>query len=277
MIYTQARYFTANNGPSAIWGKFLQPILEAGPKKHIVQQLVKPIGLPNRPSIPYKPEGNSFRDMFDEEKTKRRVQVLQSEFSKSGMYDIHVFGQTSGKVFQAPTSYWRANVAQYFPYLEGVTLEDRRLARLDYRFYKECPATIMRIFSNDTGEKLTRTFLQTKGHDYYNRDRPTLPKGVGIVDINFSDNKIKSWVSKLARWNLRRLVPIKQRKHYYLCERSQWPFTLREKMLVGNAVTGYIFLIDSNSKIRWMAAGAASEDDVNTLWRSVNGILQENS
>ena len=103
--------------------RFQKHVANTAPKEHVVKELVRPLGLPEPPTMSSKyKEGNSFRDLFDNAKTDRRARELELEFSKGGLFDMYTFRKTQGKMFLSPPSFWRKDKALYFPHLQGRSL-----------------------------------------------------------------------------------------------------------------------------------------------------------
>lgn len=256
--------------------KFFRNVVDAAPKEHIVRELVRPIGLqaPPRAETVYS-RGNSFKEMFDRDKTEKRSQELGVEFSKSGMYELHAFQKNGGKMFISPKSYWRADKALYFPHLRGTSLAG---ATEDLEERMRGKINIIRLFTNQVGDKLSKQYLQNKelGMDYLASDYDKLAKeGVQLVEVSFLESTIKMIIAKLSTYKLRNLIPKARHSTYYMCDRDQLPFTLRESLEINNIYTGYVVVVDPNLKIRWMGCGAASQEEFKLLWKCVRGIRKE--
>lgn len=250
--------------------KFFNPIIEAAqPKEHVVQQLTKPIGLlkpPTNKTIYSK--GNTFRDLFDKEKTVRRTEELTLEFGKSGMYEMHTFRKTDGKLFYPPKSYWKSDKSLYFPHIKGhsiskgsktISIEDKMRGKI----------SIVRIFGSKVGEDITNPYL-----DIVN---PLLNKVTQIIQVSWIENRLKSFIMKLSLRNIRANVPIAYHENYFHCKREQLPFSIRENLQINNLYAGFILLVDPKLKIRWMASGKPSDEDLKNLVRCVKGIQKENT
>ena len=104
---------------------FLKLAIEASQQReYIVEQIIKPKDLPKPPNykVSYSKD-NSFRNLFDEEKTKRKTKELALEMSKSGMYDVYTFRKKKGKLFISPKSYWQVDKYLFSPYVVGSSLK----------------------------------------------------------------------------------------------------------------------------------------------------------
>ncbi|CCE61894.1 hypothetical protein TPHA_0B02220 [Tetrapisispora phaffii CBS 4417] len=260
-------------------GKFTKFVLNATPEPHAVKPLVRPVGLTTPPTSDTKySAGNSFKDLFDKEKTDKRSGELGIEFNKTSMHHMSVFRKTNGRLFEPPKSYWRADKALYFPHLKGEPLSGRGSKEINIEDKLKDKISIVNLFSNKTANELADTSLKNERRniDYLNKDFESLPKDVQIVQINLIDSKAKMLIFKLfAMRSLRSLIPSFLKDTYFICNRDQLPFILRENLHINNPYTGYSLLVDQNLKIRWMGSGALTVEDFDVLWKAVKGVKKE--
>lgn len=269
VVFQQCTKFSTSCN-RAFLARFLKPVMNASPKEHVVKQLLKPVGLnvPPRPNIKYS-EGNSWLDLFDGAKTEERIKELEIEFAKSGMYEMATFRKTNGKLFLSPETYWKADKALYFPHLSGRTLSSEDHGNVEDVLRGK--TSVIRVFSTQVGDKISREYIKNTelGIDNYEN------QSCQVIDINFLENKLKSWLFKLSLNNLKSTVPVQRHDNYWLCHREQIPFLMRERLLINNVYSGYIFVVDPNLKIRFMACGPASADEFNKLWKVVGQLSKE--
>lgn len=269
------RRLISTTPPRPFVNKFFKNVVDAAPKEHIVRELARPIGMQTPPtSQTVYSKGNSFREMFDRDKTEKRSQELGVEFSKSGMYELHAFQKHGGKMFISPKSYWRAERALYFPHLKGTSLSG---VTTDLEQILKGKTSVVRLFTNKVGDDLSKQYFQNSelGLDYLGKDHEKLD--TQIVEVSFLENAIKSIIAKLSTYKLRSLIPPSRHPTYLLCDRDQLPFTVRESLEINNIYTGYVIVVDPNLKIRWMACGPASQDEFKLLWKCVRGVHKESA
>lgn len=254
-----------------LFERFIQPVITASkPKPHVTEQLVKPVGLEHPPTATTRySRGNSFKDLFDQRKTKERTEELSLEMSKSGMYDMFTFRKTNGKLFLSPKSYWRKDKALYFPHIVGMPVQ-KGVASGPIEDVMRGKISIVRIFSNRVADKLSREYIRDM-----DKQLEGLGDGIQLVNINWMENAAKTLILKASLWSLRSSVEPKLQRTFFLCDRDQLPFTIREKLLINNLYTSYILLVDPDLKIRWMACGGASDEEYNLFWRCVRGLQRE--
>ena len=224
--------------------------------------------------------GNKFRDLFDDDKTQKRSKELEEEFRKSGFHDMYVFKKTDGKVFLSPQSYWKAEKSLYFPHIYGQRLSDSKECNVEDVLKGK--VSIVRVFTSEVGKKLMDSYFVDKTHDidYLNNDLDLLKDTEGqhqaqIVELNLAENWLKTMVVKLVKAKYAKTVPSYRLDKTFICNRDQLPFQIREQLEINNLYTGYVFVVDSNLRIRWAASGEAEQKDFNLLWRCVNAIRKE--
>lgn len=267
---TTRRFFSTTHR-ELFFQKFFQPVIDASkPKPHVTSQLFKPVGLPIPPTKDIKySKGNSFKDLFDQEKTKKRTEELTLEMSKSGMYDMFTFRKTNGKLFLAPKSYWRKDKALYFPHMVGTPLaKSAKMGSIEDNLRGKI--SIVRIFGSKTGNDLSAEFTK-----YIEDNLKDKYQNVQLVNINWMENRAKTFIIRMSMWSMRSKISKDLQKNYFVCDREQLPFTVREKLMINNLYTGYTLLVDSDVKIRWMASGGATEEEAKIFVKSIKGIQQE--
>ncbi|SCU90286.1 LAME_0E07866g1_1 [Lachancea meyersii CBS 8951] len=260
-------------------GRFQKHLVNTAPKEHVVKELVRPVGLPDAPTsnTKYK-EGNSVRELFDEAKTTQRTRELEMQFSKGGLYDVHTFRKTGGKMFLSPPSFWRQDKALYFPHMRGRSLVNNQDQDLENTLRGKL--SLVRIFTSAAGDTLGKSYFKgDDGVDYLQQESLLNTDGEGvetqIVEINFTENKLKALFARLALGQVRSIVPEERHSRYFLADRNQLPFGIREELHINNLYTSYILLVDPELKIRWMGCGGADKKDFNLLWRCVRGLQKE--
>lgn len=234
-----------------------------------IPKLIRPIGLPQPPNANLRKyrRGNSFMDMFDVERTSDRVRELSHELNQAGVHEMFNFRMSKGKLLKSPESFWRSEKALYFPHLVGKRLLDGKKVTMEESMRGKI--TIVKMFANKVGQQLVDQYTLKVSEEK--------EKEVQVINVDWIENKLKSllfgWIYSTR---LRKLVSNSdEQAKYFVCERSQWPFTIREQLKVSNVFTGYLFLVDPSLKIRWFACGGADEDELKTFHKCVRGLQRE--
>lgn len=264
-----ARFSTTSR--SSFMARFMKPIMNAAPKEHVVEQLLRPVGLksPPKPDIVYT-EGNNLVDLFDGVKTEERVKQLEIEFAKSGFYEMSTFKKTNGKLFISPASYWKADKALYFPHICGKPLSEIKGPVKNLEDQLKGRLSVVRMFSTQIGDNISQSYLKNKE---VGRDLSDSSDKSQVINLHLLENKLKTFLFKLSLGKLKSNT--KDHSRYWLCDRSQIPFLMREKLLINNVYTGFIFVVDPTLKIRYMASGEATPDEFKALWRVVDSLSKE--
>ena len=84
-----------------------------------------------------------------------------------------------------------------------------------------------------------------------------------VKQINLQENPLKSFLVNLFLSSLRSQIPLAYQPTYLLS--SQSLEYLRAPMGMENKHVGYVFLVDSNAKIRWAGAGWATVEEEEAL------------
>ncbi|CDK24784.1 unnamed protein product [Kuraishia capsulata CBS 1993] len=261
-----------------------------------VKQVVRPVGL-HKPPMPLNemtPEEvakvaeekgfglmKAFNEYFDKEKKAERIKYLEEEMAKGGLYDLHTFRKTKGKIFVSPVSYFKAAKSLYFPNVPihtSLSKEDAPYQLLDVMTGN---LTVLRCYANVQGETVTKdyfkikdtteSYLTDKGYKIFKQEFPDAQ----IVELSLSENAAKGFALKLATGNLRKMVPEVRHNKYLIGSRKDLKRNIRDQLLMQNVYTGYIYVIDADCKIRWLAAGNPESQDIKTLWKSVKGLQKE--
>ncbi|CAL9729255.1 mitochondrial ATPase complex subunit Atp10p [Monosporozyma unispora] len=258
-----------------VFEKFLKPVIEASQKReHVVERLIKPIGLAQPPTArTHYSKGNSFKDLFDDEKAQRRTKELTLEMSKSGMFDMYTFKKTNGKLFIAPRSYWREDKSLYFPHIVGKSILKGHRRKMNIEDQMRGKLNIVRLFGNSIGEELSSQFF----NETHNLNKWQNNSTTQLIEISWIENSIKSLIANLSLSKLRSNISEERQKNYYFAEREQLPFTIRDQLQINNILTGYTLIVDQNLKIRWMTCGGVSTggEERDTMWKCVEHLQNE--
>lgn len=264
------------------FGKLNRQLAATTPKDFVVETLNKPIGLEKKPTV----EDNKgdqrsiyrkYKDFLDPVKNKERQAELEKEISKSGMYNVYTYRKTNGKFFKSPSSYWKAESSLYFPNFYGETLIDSKLQPT--LPVLEGKISIIRAYTSQTGELVTRAFFKTTENDFLNSDEYNkfleLYPNSQIIDFNITENATKAFFIKISKSGLKKIINPLRFNKYFIIPRKTTSLELREKIYLDNTYGGYIYVLDHQGRIRWCACGEATEAERNLLWRTVRGLERE--
>lgn len=279
---------------AGFFGNLGQSMAKIVPKEHKFFQIVKPIGFETAPERISQKNSESIFTLenlnipkkiwnfyFDGITRRTRVAAIQKDLAYGGMYDFHVYTKTKGRLFQAPPSFFKKDKALYFPNFKAKALTGERRELLDV--FDDAKLTILRVYSTDAGYEMTDDYFKIPGSS----DNYTSETGVAvlkqqnpdvqIVELVLSESASKHFVhtfvtpSKVAATR-----PKSQHDKYLVALRdSVLDRSQREKLLLTNAYSGYVYIIDSNYKVRWAGSGWPDEKEVEGMWKAIRGLSKE--
>lgn len=287
------RIFARNAG---FFGNLGQSMAKIVPKPHKYFKIAKPFGF-SRPPVRLKDtKSESFFTLenlnfpkrlwnfyFDGITRRTRVEAIQKDLAYGGMYDFHVYTKTKGRLFEAPVSFFRKERALYFPNFRVKSLSGKRMDLMDA--LDKAKVSILRIYSTDAGYEMTNDYFKIKNsEDNYMTStgievfKQEYPKAQ-IIEVVLSENASKHFIHTfITPGKLLSQRPPCQHDNYLIARRdSVLSRDDREKLLLTNAYSGYIYVIDSSYKIRWAGSGWPTETEVNGLWKAVRGLLKEDA
>ncbi|TID29955.1 hypothetical protein CANINC_001466 [Pichia inconspicua] len=220
---------------------------------------------------------------FDGITRRTRVEAIQKDLAYGGMYDFHVYTKTKGRLFEAPISFFRRDKALYFPNFRVKSLTGKRMDLMDA--LDQAKVSIVRVYSTDAGFEMTNDYFKIKdsqdnymsetGLEVLNQEYP----GAQIIEVVLSENASKHFIHTFVTPGklLQQRPKAQHDKHLIARRDTVLSRDDREKLLLTNAYSGYIYIVDSSYKIRWAGSGWPTEEEVNGLWKAVRGLLKENA
>ncbi|KAG0281001.1 Mitochondrial ATPase complex subunit atp10 [Linnemannia gamsii] len=95
---------------------------------------------------------------------------------------------------------------------------------------------------------------------------------VQLVELNIQENPLKAGLVRMMVPFVKKTIPEERHANYVLHYKSIKH--LKDPLSMQNSYLGYVFLVDSNCKIRWGAHGPATEAEVKTLLESVQKLSE---
>ncbi|QPG73028.1 hypothetical protein FOA43_000332 [Brettanomyces nanus] len=278
----------------SLFGNLGESISHILPKDHVYFKVKRPIGFHDRPvHIADAPQDSRFTKenlnipkrmwdfYFDGVTRKTRVRKIQKEMAYGGMYDFHVYNKTKGRLFAAPPSYFRQDKALFFPNFPVKTITGDQTELID--LFRSCKATVLRVFSTQTGAKMTNDYFQIpEAQDSYLSNtgvqnlHQTYPNAQ-IVEMILSETWPKYLMhTHISAGKLKSTIPESQYDKFLFAMRDDvLEREDREKLLMTNLYSGYVYVIDNSSKIRWIGSGWPDQHEVEGLWKAVRGVSKE--
>lgn len=249
--------------------KFVKTLSEAAkPALDRLQAITRPFGFDTPTTIC----AQSVKGAFSQGAKDQRKRQLDHDIAHSPFYESKSFANTQGKIFTPPVSYFRKDKAKYFPDFQAYTLLNEKRALHDVLKGK---VTLLRVFSTISGENCVNTYTKDSlSEDGYSELQSKYPN-TQIVDVNLPQSWIKGLFVKLAKSNLRSIIPPARQNLYYIVSHSLFTLDVKTTLKCDNMCSGYLYLLDQDGKIRWATSGYAADEECEVLWRSVRGLEKE--
>lgn len=271
--YTRLQY--------ALGPRFTQTLKEASKKPlEKPQPTLRPFGLETPVLLNHKLTNlwtlkGLNAELFSSEAKERRQKQLDHDIVHSPFYESKSFTNTNGKIFTPPVSYFKAEKSMYFPDFVSLTLDQPKQS-----FYEllENKVNIVRLYSTVSGEKCANTYFEvdgenylTSGFDKFLKDYPNSQ----IIDINIPQNWAKELLVNLSKSNIKKTVPNPRHKSFFILPYQTFSFEIKQKLNCDNSCSGYIYLLDSQGRIRWATSGFSNEDESKLMWKCIKGLEKE--
>ncbi len=177
---------------------------------------------------------------------------------------------SKGKSFLSNSQLFRRDKALYFPNLQGVTLASPKVPK-DTTPVLENRISIVSVFCSQWAERQVATFVSKQ-------QNPTLHEALGedgpaqFVDINIEENAMKALLIRLFMPSLRRKIPKGRHRQYFVIRKGMTE-DIRAATGLLNGYVGYVYLVDSECKIRWAGSGIAAEEEREGLVRGARRLM----
>lgn len=217
-------------------------------------------------------DSTNLIDAFSLSAKEKRQKQLDHDIVHSPFYESKSFTNTNGKIFTPPVSYFKKEKAKYFPSFVGYTLLNSKRTLYDVLKGK---VSIVRIFSTISGQNCIDTYTPecetAEGYDKLQQQYPKLQ----IVDVNVPQSWIKGLFVKMAKSNLKSIIPPARHDTYFMVSNKTFDVEVKKTLMCDNACSGYIYVLDEDGRIRWATSGFAVDDEAKVLWKTVRGLEKE--
>ena len=179
-----------------------------------------------------------------------------------------------GKTFQSNAKLFRASKALYFPNLQGITLASPKEVRDTTPVLKN-KVSVVSVYSGTWAENQTATFVgQNPDLTRVLKEKYAREGAVQTVFLNVEESDMKAWLIRMFMPSLRKRFSSDAHGRYFVIRRGLSE-TLREAIGLVNSKVGYVYLIDSECRIRWAGSGRAEAWEKESLIKGISRLAEE--
>lgn len=131
--------------------------------------------------------------------------------------------------------------------------------------------SVVSIFSGTWAEKQAKTFVATPVLDSLLSEHKDLCQH---VRINVEDDGLKRMLIKLFKGSIRREIGEPNWGKYFIVKNALSD-EIRENVGLLNSKVGYVYLVDSQCRIRWAGSGEAQDDEKEGLAKGLQRLILE--
>ncbi|KAF8940656.1 ATP10 protein-domain-containing protein [Dissophora ornata] len=210
---------------------------------------------------------SKMEDWTDKEKNLEKRKELMHDFQSGYFSEFSELSRTGSKLWKGTANMIQADKALYIPNIIGTSLKTSEPVELVDLLRGKI--SLVAISGTRFGEEQIETFMQ-----------PFLkrwPMGqanskVQFVELNIQENPLKAGLVRMMVPFVRKTIPEERHANYMLHYKSIKH--LKDPLSMQNSYLGYVFLVDSNCKIRWGAHGKGTEAEIKTLLDSVQRLSE---
>ena len=251
--------------------------------------LTRPLGV-RTPPLPGQNTPFDRRSLFerktdyqDRDKAIARRRVYLRSYLRPYYQEWSRLRYHSGKTFVSSDRLFKRDKALYFPNIWGQTLSeegDGPDGGRDTTPVLNGKVSIVAMQSGRWAQQQVASFLNEKSNPVLEQVFVENADRIQRVDVNMQGDLARAWLVKLLKFSLKRQVPKERWSRYFLVKlprdvRKGLDEETRDAMGLLNSNVGYVYLVDSDCKIRWAGSGDAWEGEVAGLNGAVQRLLQE--
>lgn len=255
-------------------------------EKFTPSPLSQPIGLPYPPfpgqNAPHSHMSWSERrsSYADPENVQVRRRLLVRTLLRPYFQEWKRLEHFKGKSFVGSDRLFRREKALWFPNLWGWTLALDGAEGRDTTPVLKGKVSLVGVQSGVWAEEQVRTFLGEKENPELQRLIKQNDRLVQKVEVNIQDHWFRALLVKLFKNGLRKNRPKSEWGKYFTVRLSRdtgkgLTEDIRDAMGLLNSQVGYVYLLDTECRIRWAGSGHAWEGENKYLNAGLMRLVQE--
>ncbi|KAF9940289.1 Mitochondrial ATPase complex subunit atp10 [Modicella reniformis] len=203
----------------------------------------------------------------DKEKNLEKRKELLHDFQSGYFAEFSELSKTGSKLWKGTANMIAADKALYMPNIVGTSLKTSEPIELVDLLRGKI--SLVCISGTRFGEEQIETFTTP-----FSKKWPSGQVGskVQFVELNIQENPLKAGLVRMMVPFVKKSIPEERHTNYILHYK---PIKhLKDPLSMQNSYLGYVFLVDSNCKIRWGAHGRGTDTEIKTLLDSVQWLCE---
>lgn len=229
-------------------------------------------------------------DFVDFNKHMERRAQMTKQISKPYFRDWSNLRFHRGKIFKSNERLFRADVSLWFPNFFGKTLSKtaehvkdelggwrkdgyKGLGR-DTCEVMEGKVSVVSIVSSTWAQAQVDTFVDQAQNPELHQVLAESADVAQRVWINHEENTLRWWLLQAFRSNLRGQLSQEEQNRYFMVRRGVNDM-MKESIGLLNEKVGYVYLVDSDCKIRWAGSADAEPSERESMVKGLRKLVQE--
>ncbi|KAF9093736.1 Mitochondrial ATPase complex subunit atp10 [Mortierella sp. AD031] len=213
---------------------------------------------------------SKVHDWTDEKKNLEKRKELLHDFQSGYFAEFSELSKTGSKLWKATPSMINAEKALYMPNIIGTSLKTSEPVELVDLLRGKI--SLVAVSGTRFGEEHIESYMTPFLKRWPMTGAGSNSSKVQLVELNIQENPLKAGLVRMMVPFVKKTIPEERHANYVLHYKSIKH--LKDPLSMQNSYLGYVFLVDSNCKIRWGAHGPATEAEVKTLLESVQKLSE---